>query len=58
MNRSWWLFYGRKCGMCTREIMTTTLGEMSDMVSCLSIYEGGAEPAQPKQTYEQVMNMR
>lgn len=44
--------------MQTREIMTTTLGEMSDMISCLSIYEGGAEPVGKKPSYEDVMNMR
>lgn len=58
MNRSWWLFYGRRCGMSKREIMVTTLGEMNDMISCLSIYEGGAEPAKPKLSYEEAMNLR
>lgn len=58
MNRSWWLFYGRKCGMCKQEIMVTTFGELNDMISCLSIYEGGAEPAAPKLTYDQIMNLR
>lgn len=58
MNRSWWLFYGRRCGMQTREIMITTYGEMADMISCLSIYEGGAEPAEPELSYEDIMNLR
>ena len=58
MNRSWWLFYGRRCGMSKREIMVTTLGEMNDMISCLSIYEGGAELAKPELTYEEAMNLR
>ena len=58
MNRSWWLFYGRKCGMSKQEIMVTTFGELNDMISCLSIYEGGAEPAAPKLTYDQIMNLR
>lgn len=58
MNRSWWLFYGRKCGMSKQEIMVTTFGELNDMISCLSIYEGGADPEPPKLTYEQVMNLR
>lgn len=58
MNRSWFLFYGRRCGMTKQEIMVTTFGELNDMISCLSIYEGGAEPASPKLTYDQIMNLR
>ena len=38
--------------------MVTSFGEMNDLISCLAIYEGGAEPAMPKLSYEQVMNMR
>ena len=58
MNRSWWLYYGRKCGMTKQEIMVTSLGAMSDMVSCVSIFEGGAEPAEPKMSYDEIMNLR
>lgn len=57
MSRSWWLFYGRRCGMSTQEIMNTTYGEMVDMISCLSIYEGGAEQ-KIRMSYEDVMKMR
>lgn len=58
MNRSWFLFYGRRCGMSTQEIMHTRLGEMTDMISCLSIYEGGAKYKPPKPSYADVMKMR
>ena len=58
MNRSWFLFYGRRCGMSTQEIMITTYGEMVDMISCISIYEGGAKPKRPNMRYEDVMKMR
>ena len=58
MSRAWYLFYGRRCGMSTQEIMNTRLGEMTDMISCLSVYEGGAELKKPKMTYEEVMRMR
>lgn len=57
MSRSWWLFYGRRCGMSKQEIMNTTYGEMVDMISCLSIYEGGAEQ-KVRMSYEDVMKMR
>ena len=43
LNLSWFLFYGRKIGMSKREILCTPIGEMYDMLSCLSIYEGGAK---------------
>jgi hypothetical protein len=44
LNLSWYLFYGRKLGMNRREILITTIGEMSDMLACLAIYEGTAVP--------------
>lgn len=58
LNRAWYLFYGRMCGMTKQEILVATLGEMSDQISCLSIYNGGAEPAPKKLTYDEIMNMR
>ena len=58
MSKSWWLFYGLRIGMSRQEVMVTSFGEMNDLISCLAIYEGGAEPAMPKLSYEQVMNMR
>ena len=44
--------------MSKQEIMVTSLGEMSDMISCISIFEGGAEPATPKKSYDEIMSMR
>ena len=44
--------------MSTQEIMVTTFGELNDMISCLSIYEGGADPAEPKKSYDEIMNLR
>ena len=34
--------------MDRREILITTYGEMTDMLACLSIYEGTAVPKQTK----------
>lgn len=34
--------------MSKEEILCTPIGEMIDMLSCLSIYEGGAKEKQPK----------
>jgi hypothetical protein len=34
--------------MSKEEILCTPVGEMLDMLSCLSIYEGGAQEKQPK----------
>ena len=44
--------------MSTQEIMATRFGEMLDMISCLSIYEGGAKYKAPKPSYADVMKMR
>lgn len=46
--------------MTRQEIMTTPLGEMQDMISCLSIYEGLAEPKKIKKkwNYDDAMALR
>lgn len=36
--------------MGRQETLTTTFGEMMDLISCLSIYEGNAEPARTHTT--------
>jgi hypothetical protein len=33
--------------MRRQEIMTTTMGEMQDMIACLNIYNGAAPKAKP-----------
>ena len=58
MNRAWYLFYGRKLGMSAQEVMDTTYGEMLDMISCLSIYNGGAEEKPPKLTWSEAMRLK
>lgn len=53
------MFYGRKLGMTKHEVMVTPMGEMLDMINCLSIYEGGARQKNRKKwSYDQVMAMR
>ena len=44
--------------MSKQEIMVTTLGELTDMISCLSIYEGGAKMKKQIPRYEDVIRMR
>lgn len=58
MNRSWYLFYGRKLGMSKREVLATPYGEMLDMIACLSIYEGNAKPKKEKMKFEDIMKLR
>lgn len=60
MNLSWLLFYGRRLGMCKREVLITKYGEMMDMIACLAIFNGAAKPKKrkPKLTYMQVMQLR
>ena len=44
MNTAWYLFYGRQLAMSKQEILCTRIGEMRDMIACLSIFNG----AKPK----------
>lgn len=41
--------------MQTQEIMCTTIGEMLDMVSCDSIYNGNAKPKKRPLSLEQIL---
>lgn len=42
-----------------QEILDITYGEMMDMIACLSIYEGYAEPKKQRITdFDEVMRMR
>lgn len=41
--------------MGKEEILCTPIGEMLDMLSCLSIYEGGAKQKPPKMTMEEFL---
>jgi len=38
------IFYGHQLGMSRRETLTTTYGEMLDMIACMAISSGHAEP--------------
>lgn len=60
MNRSWFIFYGLQIGLSRQEIMTTRVGEMLDLISCLSIYNGGSKlkKERKRMTYEEVMAMK
>lgn len=46
--------------MSRKEIDITRYGEMIDMISCLSIYNGGAveKPKKKAWTFEEVMALR
>ena len=46
--------------MSREETMNTIYGEMRDMITCLSIYNGSAEPKaiKRKKTFEEVMRMK
>lgn len=43
--------------MGKEEILCTPIGEMLDMLSCLSIYEGGAKQKPPKMTMEELLSL-
>lgn len=44
--------------MSRTEVLLTKVGEMMDMIACLSIYNGAAEPKERKKTYDEVMSLR
>ena len=54
------MFFGRKIGMNRGEIEHTRFGEMIDMISCLSVYNGGAVEKEKKKTwtFDEVMALR
>ena len=43
--------------MSKEEILCTPIGEMMDMLSCLSIYEGGAKEKAPKMSMEEFLKL-
>lgn len=45
--------------MSKQEILITPYGEMHDMIACLAIYEGNAEPAKKRKwTFDEAMRLR
>lgn len=45
--------------MSRSEILVTTFGEMTDMISCLSIYEGAAVPKKERITdFDEAIKLR
>lgn len=58
MNRSWYIYYGRKLNMGREETLCTRYGEMQDMIACLSIENGGAEQIIKRRLpFEKVMTL-
>lgn len=51
MNESWFVFFGHQLGMSRQETLSTRYGEMLDMISCLAIYNGGADEKQDHQRH-------
>ena len=60
MNESWFVFYGHMMHMTRDEVLCTRYGEMLDMIDCLSIYNGGAEPKRKAKvyTYDEAIALR
>ena len=44
--------------MTREETMNTRYGEFMDLLACMAIENGGAEPAEKKLTMEQILEMR
>ena len=43
--------------MSKQEILITPIGEMMDMLACLSVYEGGAEVKPPRMRMEDFLRL-
>lgn len=53
------MFYGHQLHMTREETMNTRFGEMLDLVSCLAIYNGGAEEKTKKTwTFSEAMALK
>lgn len=58
MTREWYVFYGHMLHMSRQETMLTRYGEMLDMISCLSVYNGGAVMDEAKNmTFDEIMKL-
>jgi len=44
--------------MDKQEIYWTPIGEMLDLLSCLSIYEGGAKQKKPKMSFQEILMLK
>ena len=53
----WFIYFGRKIGMSKEEILRTDIGEMYDMMACMSVIEGGAEVETPNDFFH-IINLR
>lgn len=58
MNESWFIYYGHKLNMTRQETMNTRVGEMFDLMACMDIASGGAEPKKQKMTMEEILRMK
>lgn len=60
MTFEWLLFYGHMLNMSRQETIHTRYGEMLDMISCLSVYNGGSEVVENKRKmrFEEAMRYR
>ena len=60
MNLSWYIFYGTRLHMGRQEVINSRFGEMEDLISCLSIYNGAAEQATKKKpkSFDEIMQMK
>ena len=56
------IFYGHMLGMTKKETLCTRHGEMLDLISCLSIYNGSAVPSgkagEKEWTFEEAMLLK
>ncbi len=60
LNRSWFLFYGSKFNMNSKETLACRYGQMVDLINCDAIDRGLALPKKKPKIYsfEEAMALR
>lgn len=54
----WFVYYGLQIGLSREETENTKHGEMMDLISCHQIYNGTADPADKKLTFDEFIALR
>lgn len=57
---AWLQYYGLQLGMSRAETFSMKWGEMLDLINCMSIHQGGAEPKARKKklSFEEAIKLR
>lgn len=57
MNERWFVYYGHRLHMSKRETLLTGYGEMMDLIDCMAIESGGADPKEHEKDILDILRM-